>query len=151
MGRISGAVDYTYTAQQQIATWQQKQPGMTPREWVIGYDARQQVTSVVESPIGTPPQLPQQVWRYQHDGSGNRIAAQEGSRTSTSTYNLLNQLVSQSNGGTTWFRGKVNEPANVKIYGQNARVDADGTFESLTSVGPGVRAGAMKSPTPPSL
>lgn len=31
----------------------------------------------------------------------------------------------------------MNEPANVTINGQNARVSADGTFESLTPVGPG--------------
>ena len=137
--------DYTYTAQQQIATWRHKQPGLTPREWAIGYDARQQVTAVVESPVGTPPQLPQQVWRYQYDASGNRITAQEGSRTRTATYNNLNQLVTQTSGGTTWFRGKVNEPANVTINGQNARVYADGTFESLTSVGPGVQDVAMEA------
>ena len=35
------------------------------------------------------------------------------------------------------MRGKVNEPANVTINGRNARVYADGTFESLTNVGSG--------------
>jgi RHS repeat-associated protein len=129
--------DYTYNAQRQIATWRQMQPGMDAKEWAIAYDARQQVTAVVETPVAGPPQNPQQVWRYQYDASGNRTAAQEGSRTRTATYNELNQLVSQSAGGSTWFRGKVNEPANVTINGQNARVSADGTFESLTTVGPG--------------
>jgi RHS repeat-associated protein len=129
--------DYTYNAQRQLATWRQMQPGMDAKEWAIAYDARQQVTAVVETPVAGPPQSPQQVWRYQYDASGNRTAAQEGSRTRTATYNELNQLVSQTAGGSTWFRGKVNEPANVTIAGQNARVSADGTFESLTPVGPG--------------
>lgn len=129
--------DYTYNGQRQIATWRQMQPGMDAKEWAIAYDARQQVTAVVETPVAGPPQNPQQVWRYQYDASGNRTAAQEGSRTRTASYNNLNHLVSQSAGGSTWFRGKVNEPANVTINGQNARVSADGTFESLTPVSPG--------------
>ncbi|MBV6501546.1 MAG: hypothetical protein CJBNEKGG_04060 [Prosthecobacter sp.] len=137
--------DYTYNAQRQIATWRQAQPGMAAKEWAIAYDARQQVSAVVETPVAGPPQNPQQVWRYQYDASGNRIAAQEGSRTRTATYNELNQLVSQTAGGSTWFRGKVNEPANVTINGQNARVSADGTFESLTTVGAGQQDVTMQA------
>ncbi len=137
--------DYTYNAQRQIATWRQMQPGMAAKEWAIGYDARQQVSAIVETPVGGPPQTPQQVWRYQYDLSGNRTAVQEGSRTRTATYNDLNQLTSQTNGGTTWFRGKVNEPANVTIAGQNARVSADGSFESLTPVGPGTQDVIMQA------
>lgn len=137
--------DYTYNAQRQIATWRQAQPGMAAKEWAIAYDARQQVSAVVETPVAGPPQTPQQVWRYQYDASGNRTAAQEGSRTRTATYNELNQLVSQSAGGSTWFRGKVNEPANVTINGQNARVSADGTFESLTPVGAGQQDVTMQA------
>ena len=34
----------------------------------------------------------QQVWSYTYDASGNRTAAQEGSRSGTATYNNLNQL-----------------------------------------------------------
>jgi len=137
--------DYTYNSQHQIATWRQAQPGMTAKEWAIAYDARQQVSAITEAPVGTPPVNPQQVWRYQYDKSGNRTAAQEGSQTRTASYNELNQMTGQSNGGTTWFRGHVNEPANVVIAGQNARVYADGTFEALTNVGPGVQDVSMQA------
>ncbi len=50
-----------------------------------------------------------------------------------------------SAGGTTWFRGKVNEPANVTLNGKNARVYADGTFEALTEVGAGVQDVAVQA------
>ncbi len=130
--------EYTYTANRQIATWQQTQPGLAGREWAIGYDARQQVSAITEQPLSGPLPSPQQVWHYQYDLSGNRTAAQEGNQTRTATYNHLNQITGLSAGGTTWFRGQVNEPANVTINGQNARVYADGTFEALTELGAGV-------------
>jgi RHS repeat-associated protein len=130
--------DYTYTASEQIATWRQKQPGMPQREWAIAYDARQQVSAIVEKAVGAPAFSQQQVWSYTYDASGNRTAAQEGSRSSTATYNNLNQFTGLVGGGTTWFRGTVNEAANVTLSGQNARVYADGTFEALMNLGAGV-------------
>jgi RHS repeat-associated protein len=111
---------------------------MPQREWAIAYDARQQVSAIVEKAVGAPAFSQQQVWSYTYDASGNRTAAQEGSRSSTATYNNLNQFTGLVGGGTTWFRGTVNEAANVTISGQNARVYADGTFEALMNLGAGV-------------
>jgi RHS repeat-associated protein len=88
--------------------------------------------------MGAPAFSQQQVWSYTYDASGNRTAAQEGSRSGTATYNNLNQFTGLVGGGITWFRGTVNEAANVTISGQNARVYADGTFESLMNLGAGV-------------
>ncbi|MFZ4595177.1 MAG: RHS repeat-associated core domain-containing protein [Verrucomicrobiaceae bacterium] len=58
---------------------------------------------------------------------------------------MANQLTGLASGGTTWFRGQVNEPANVTIAGQNARVYTDGTFEALTNVGPGMQNVPMQA------
>jgi RHS repeat-associated protein len=71
--------------------------------------------------------------------SGNRVAAQENNQTRTTSYNNLNQMTGINHGGSTWLRGHVDEPANVTVNGQNARVYEDGTFESLTNVGPGAQ------------
>jgi RHS repeat-associated protein len=74
-----------------------------------------------------------------------RTVAQEGSRSSTATYNNLNQLTGLAGGGTTWFRGTVNEAANITIGGQDARVYADGTFEALINLGTGVHDVPMQA------
>lgn len=137
--------DYSYNAQMNIATWRQTQPGVTSQEWAIAYDARQQISAITETAVGTSSLSPQQVWRYQYDASGNRSAMQEGSRTRTAAYNELNQITAQTNGGITWFRGKVNEPANVTIAGKNARVYADGTFEALVEVAGGMQGVLMQA------
>jgi RHS repeat-associated protein len=130
---------YTYDIGRQIATWQQTQPGITARQWNIGYDGSHQVSAITEQPLaGSPPTL-QQVWRYTYDASGNRIAAQEGNRTQTAAYNRLNQFTSLKAGGSTWFRGKVSEPSQVTLNGVAASVKPDGTFEALLETSPGVQ------------
>lgn len=132
--------DYEYDASGGISKWSASQVGLTaPRQWGVGYDPAHQMTSVEETPRGSAPgTVPQRVWRYAYDASGNRTAAQEDGRTTTGLYNNLNQLTQLSPSGSTWFRGKVNEAAQVTVAGKPARVSGDGTFEAILALGPGV-------------
>ncbi|GAA5127384.1 peptidase C39 [Luteolibacter yonseiensis] len=144
-GGVLASYQYGYNSADQITTWQQTQPGISPRQWNIGYDARRQVAAITEQPlVGTPPIL-QKVWRYRYDASGNRIAAQENNQVNTAAYNNLNQLVSLKSGGSTWFRGKVNEPAQVTFAGKAATIGADGSFEALVETGPGTQDVAVQA------
>ncbi len=137
---------YTYDAGGEIATWNQTQPGLSPgRQLSFQYDAAKQMTSVVEAPLlGSPPN-PQVVWRYQYDDSGNRQLSQENHRTNAAVFNNLNQMTNLQQGGSTWFRGQVNEAANVSVGGQAAKVSNAGVFEAVLSLGTGVHDVAMQA------
>src|SRR5690606_33272835 len=72
-----------------------------------------------------------------YDASGNRTSHQRPGRTQSAVFNARNQLTSLTGGGSTLFRGQVNEPAQVTLNGKPARVYADGTFEASLDLGPG--------------
>ncbi|WP_009965699.1 RHS repeat-associated core domain-containing protein [Verrucomicrobium spinosum] len=130
---------YAYHADGGIATWDQEQPGLgTGRRLEISYDAANQMTAVVETPLGAPlsPGM-QKVWREQYDASGNRTLTQDGNRTRTATFNNLNQMTELASGGMTWFRGQVNEASKVNVNGLPALVRPNGIFELTTNLGAG--------------
>lgn len=130
---------YTHNPDGSIATWSQTQPGLNPgRLWTVQYDTAKQMTAVIEMPLQGPPPSSQPVWRYEYDASGNRVLAQENHRTSTATFNNRNQLTSLISGGTTWFRGHVNEASQVTVGGQAARTQYGGTFEAILNLGSGI-------------
>jgi YD repeat-containing protein len=129
---------YTYHADGSIATWEQTQPGLTGRKWEIQQDLDKQLSSIVELPLSGPPPSPQRTWHHQYDRSGNRTLYQQPGNTTTATYNSRNQLTTLASGGATWFRGQVNEAAQVTVGGQSATVQADGTFDAVLPLGPGV-------------
>ena len=130
---------YTYGADQGIATWSQTQIGVNPgRQWAMTNDADGQMETVLETPLIGPVTNPQKVWRYHYDASGNRTLAQENQSVRTAKFNDLNQMTDLVVGGEMWFRGQVNEPANVVIGGKTARVFRDGRFEAMLNLGAGV-------------
>lgn len=82
------------------------------------------VTAVKKSTDPTPQIL--QRFAYTYDPAGNRTAEQIDDALTTSTYNNMNQLVSQAPGGLLRFEGTLNEPATVTIGGKPAMVTDGG-------------------------
>ena len=73
------------------------------------------------------------VWRY--DAVGNRTNAQANSETTTGHYNEKNQLFSMTGGGSTLWRGTLDEPGLVDftsatVNGQPARMLPGNVFEA---------------------
>jgi RHS repeat-associated protein len=73
------------------------------------------------------------VWRY--DAVGNRTNAQANSETTTGHYNEKNQLFSMTGGGSTLWRGTLDEPglvdfSSATVNGQPARMLPGNVFEA---------------------
>lgn len=73
------------------------------------------------------------VWRY--DAVGNRTNAQANSESTTAHYNEKNQLFSMTGGGSTLWRGTLDEPGLVDftsatVNGQKARMLPGNVFEA---------------------
>jgi RHS repeat-associated protein len=126
-GATLSKFDYAYNAVGNILTWQQQTGTSAAQVYQLGYDAVDQLTSaILQSTDPTPVTLKR--YYYGYDPAGNRTAAQNDDAVIASTYNNMNQLVSQAAGGALTFKGTVSEPATVTVGGRPATVTADNHF-----------------------
>ena len=91
--------DYTYDAEGQILTWTKNYPGLSPapQRFDLGYDNADQLTGAPLKNATTNALIKQ--YTYGYDVAANRTSELVGSATTTSTPNIVNEIVSQ-NGGT---------------------------------------------------
>lgn len=128
---------YTYDVLGQIKQWSLTSAFENPVTSVrsYGYDSAGQLLNVAEGPADG---MVSNVWSYGYDPAGNRtnleleVTANSAATVSVSSYNDLNELLSQS--GTSplpvFFQGKINKPGTVGIglagdNGQEARMTQD--------------------------
>ena len=132
-GSMLSKFDYTYNAVGNILTWQQQAGSSAAQVYQLGYDGADQLTSaILQSTDPTPVILKR--YYYGYDPAGNRTAAQNDDAVTASTYNNMNQLVSQAAGGALTFKGTVSEPATVTVGGRPATVTADNHFTGAAVV-----------------
>jgi RHS repeat-associated protein len=132
-GSTLSKFDYTYEPVGNIVTWRQQNGSDPARVYVLGHDDADQLTSaILQSTDPTPATLKR--YYYGYDAAGNRTAAQTDDAVIASTYNNMNQLVSQQAGGALIFKGTVSEPATVTVGGRLASVTADNHFTGAAAV-----------------
>ena len=124
--------DYAYNAVGQITAWQQNNSALSaPQTYGLNYDNADQLTDAALS-NGTSGVT--KSYSYGYDRVGNRIQEQKGSSTTTSTYNILNQLTGQSAGGLTHFSGVLSEGATVTVGGNPALVNSSNHFNGAVTL-----------------
>src|SRR5207245_2844135 len=91
--------DYTYDTEGQLLTWTKNYPGLaTPQRHDLGYDNADQLLTAPLKNASTNALVRQ--YTYAYDLASNRTSEQVANKTTTSTPNNINEIVSQS-GGTT--------------------------------------------------
>ena len=90
--------DYTYDAEGQILSWTKNYPGLSPapQRFDLGYDNADQLTSAPLKNASTNALIKQ--YTYGYDLAANRTSELVGTTTTTSTPNIVNEIVSQSGG-----------------------------------------------------
>ncbi len=132
-GGITSQFDYLYNSVGDITSWTVRQGGAaTASVYGLGYDAADDLRSAMLKKVQGGTVLKQ--YDYDYDNAGNRVTEQNGSGVTTSSFNALNQLTSQSGGGRMHFRGTVSEPSTVTVSGNGASVDAAGSFDGAADV-----------------
>ena len=112
---------YQYDPSGRISQWSQQQGATTAslRDYSFAYDKTAQLTdAVMQDNSGTPAKK----WSWQYDAAGNRVRESEEVSSTYSQHNALNQLKQIGGAGTTLVEGLVDEPAFVKVNGQEAIV-----------------------------
>jgi RHS repeat-associated protein len=133
-GSVISQFDYTWNAQQDIATWTRKLGSTAAREtrWELGHDAAHQLVSATLKQVSNNAVQADQRWGF--DSIGNRTLEhdlQTGVRTEYS-HNSTNQLVDKktySSGQKPWVKGALDEPGSVNVGGSVIAVKGDNSFE----------------------
>src|SRR5712691_3372118 len=112
--------DYTYDTEGQLLTWTKNYPGLaTPQRHDLGYDNADQLLTAPLKNASTNALVRQ--YTYAYDLASNRTSERVANKTTASTPNNVNEIMSQS-GGTT----------RTLIYDLNGSLIDDGskrTFE----------------------
>jgi len=125
--------EYAYDVTGQITQWTQAQVANALHPeliWDIEQDAADQLTGVVIREGGTI--LTRESNAY--DRAGNRLSAQINNAVKAGTFNNLNQLTTLAGGGKLRFVGTTDEPADVKVQGQNALMQSATNFTGYAEV-----------------
>lgn len=126
--------DYTWNAQQDLATWTRTLGSGSAREtrWDLAHDAAHQLIGATLKQVSDSSVVADQRWGY--DKIGNRALEHDlvtGVRTEYS-HNNTNQLVDRkvySSGQKPWVKGSLDEPGSVSLGGNAVPVKADNSFE----------------------
>jgi RHS repeat-associated protein len=130
--------DYTYDTVGNIASWQQQVETDPAVRWQYEYDAANQLLAAIKRSTGGTPAVLKR-FAYAYDAAGNRIVQQEDDQVTSTSYDALNRLVSQTGGGRLRIAGQVNEPATVSLDGAQVPVDATGRFTGTIGVASGTQ------------
>lgn len=130
---ILSEFDYTYDATGAITTWTKNYQGApNAQRYEPRYDAANQLVGAALKNPATNDVLKE--YGYGYDASGNRTQEQIDSNLTTSGFNNLNQLTSQSAAGIMEFSGTLNEPGTITLAGQEASVDATNNWRGKAVV-----------------
>ena len=112
--------DYTYDTEGQIVSWKKSYAGLNaPQRFDLGYDSADQLVTAPLKNANTNALIKQ--YAYGYDLASNRTSELVGAVTTTSTPNIMNEVVSQSGGSN-----------RTLIYDANGNLTNDGskrTFE----------------------
>ena len=120
-GATISKFSYQYDPSGRIDQWAQQQGATAAslRDYSFVYDKTSQLTdAVIKDNSGST----LKTWSWQYDASGNRVSESEDVSSTYTQHNNLNQLDQIGGAGRTLVEGVVDEPAFVKINGQDAIV-----------------------------
>lgn len=80
--------EYAYDPAGQITNWLQQAGADAPENWAVGYDAAQQLLSVVSTTNG----VVNKTYGYAYDAAGNRLFEEINGVRRNFTYNALNEI-----------------------------------------------------------
>ena len=120
--------DYTYNAGGDITTWTRQSDASTPTLYTYSYDGADQMTEALLTQSGST--VHRHVENY--DPAGNRTSEQIDLHVTSSSYNNLNQLTSQSGGGPLRLSGTINQPSSVTINGNATTTSSTVSSTSFT-------------------
>ncbi len=141
---VQSIFDYTYDKEGQITNWiQYARDGSYSKVLEIEYDLADQLRNVRSRTYANPPGPILKTFSYGYDAAGNRTheAIEPASgpvSVQAFTANDVNQFTGRNPGGPVRFEGTVNEPAAVKVAGQDAFF-RQGRFVKDTALSPGVQ------------
>jgi RHS repeat-associated protein len=127
---------YTYEPSGNIKTWTQETDVSLAKVYDFEYDRADQLTAAtLLTTDPTPTVLRRYVYAY--DPAGNRTSEQIDNGVTSALHNSMNQTHTLQPGGMLRLAGTTNEPSNVTIGGQPARILSGNRFEGETPVGSG--------------
>jgi len=136
---------YTYDAVANVKAWTQQVDSDPAKVYEHAYDATDQlVAATLKTTGGSPTVL--KTFAYAYDAAGNRTSEQveDGGLTVVqSAHNNLNQITSQSGGGSVRFKGATSEAATVSVQAKPATTTAGNDFEGKAQVGTGTATVAV--------
>ncbi len=110
-GSTISSFSYTYDKNGQIQTWIQQADAQSPKVYSYSYDAVGQLLGATLKDSGSGQIL--HSFLYGYDDSGNRTTEQVDGAVTTSSYNTLNQLVTQSFSPATAGLTAMSSPAGI--------------------------------------
>jgi RHS repeat-associated protein len=131
-GSTISKFSYEYDREGQIKKWIEQADSQAPTAFDFTYDGANQLLSAVKKNTSTSAILEQ--FAYQYDNAGNRTSEMVNTTGVKSTFNKVNQLLSQSGGGSRRFAGQLTEPSTVTVKGKAATVNADNSFEAFVDL-----------------
>jgi RHS repeat-associated protein len=137
-------VDYEYNEEGQITKLTQQAGTATPRYYELGYDLADQLIFATQKNQNTNAILKR--YAYTYDKAGNRTSEQVDNSVTAATYNTLNQMTAQQDGGPMHFKGTLSKFSSVliknKTSGDSAFAPVDSvptnSFEAFVKVTPGI-------------
>ena len=117
---------YGYDAAGDVTSWTQQSGTNSAVSYQYGYDGAAQLLSAVASISGT--QSPIDAYAYLYDAAGNRTSQQINNSVTTSAYNALNQVTSQSGGGMLTISGSLSQPGTVVVGGGKPYVTGTSSY-----------------------
>ena len=109
-GEIVSFFGYDYNGLGLIETWEQNQ--LSRLLWEIHYN------DLGEVEVGYNKEQNGERYSWSYDAVGNWLSSQEGSMVKTRENNVLNQVIEEGGGGSMMVIGVTDEPAEVKINGE---------------------------------
>jgi len=137
---------YSFDASGRLTQWD-RLLGTQTSNFTLENNLASELTGATERDA-TSTILSRQGWHY--DAAGNRLTASSGTATDTFTYNEANQLVQEGGAGITMIEGTIDEPGQVEINGESARMrsvpgSADWLFQKEVAVTPGTNSFTVES------
>jgi RHS repeat-associated protein len=135
---------YSYDAVGNIKAWTQQEDANPAKAYDFEYDGTDQLRLAVWRTTDATPTILKR-YAYTYDPSGNRTVEQIDNAPVLSAYDTVNQLTSQTPGGTMRFAGTLSEAATVTIQGLPATVTSDNRFERPAQVSSGTNQVIVKA------
>lgn len=132
---LASQFDYTWSARQDIKTWQRKLGSTVDREtkFDLRHNAAHQLVSATLNQISNNAIMSDQRWGF--DSIGNRVSENDLTSNSAVDYihNSTNQLVNKMtyiSGQKPWVNGNLDEQGRVKLGSTSIPVRGDNSFEA---------------------